>query len=100
MVTVTFTRANGAEMEKMMPAPVLVRKFRTLAANRSWTITSEEESELGEIQAAEDLAELHDLLPKLRKLAATVVAVGFVMLKLHLVRPDLILFPINWPVFA
>lgn len=64
------------------------------------------ESYPGEIEDAEALEELKPLLPKLRQIVArflpvvVVIAGLFILRKLHLVRPDLIPFPIDIPVYA
>lgn len=55
----------------------------------------------GEIDQTDMLAELKTLMPKLRKLASTVaLPLVFVLLKMHLFRPDLVLYPFSRAVLA
>jgi hypothetical protein len=101
MVTVTIQLQSGKVVEKNFPARVWVDKVRdVLQGMQNITIVSVEETELGEIRDAQAMSDLRDILPKLKVLAAGITLTVLMLLKLHLVRPDLILLPTNYRFFC
>lgn len=105
MVEITYKDSDGREqIIRVRPENAKDRRQQILA--KGWTVVDIGESYPGEIRDAESLQELRLMLPALRKLVATVtlpmlLIAGVLMLrKLHLVRPDLIPFPVDYPVYA
>lgn len=103
MVEITFQTPGGVQQTIRVHGKNATSMQQRLT-DAGVTVIGVAESYAGEIEDAEAMQELKNLLPKLRQVVAKllpVLIVGlFILRKLHLVRPDLIPYPLDWPVYA